>query len=212
LLVPIVKGWCTQLGNELVALAAQVFGGMGFIEETGVAQYLRDARISTIYEGTTGIQAIDLLRRKLRRDQGEAMRQLIAEMRATARGFSSSDPDVQDIRGMMMDATERLAHSTESILELSAQDEEGALAVAVPYLELCGYAISAWVLIRLAGLGRGPRRLTDPRESAIRTRRVRFYASHILPRASALARIVTGGAASVTEADLGVLEVGVARS
>src|SRR6202035_2170808 len=82
LLIPIVKGWCTELGNELAAIGVQIHGGMGFIEETGAAQYLRDLRITTIYEGTTGIQANDLIGRKLGRDRGAAMDALIVEMHA----------------------------------------------------------------------------------------------------------------------------------
>ena len=80
LLTPIVKGWCTEIGNEVAALGVQVHGGMGFIEETGAAQYVRDVRITTIYEGTTGIQSNDLIGRKLGRDRGAAMVALIADM------------------------------------------------------------------------------------------------------------------------------------
>src|SRR5205823_8965742 len=83
LLIPVVKAWCTDLGVEIASLGVQVHGGMGYIEETGAAQYLRDARIAPIYEGTNGIQANDLVGRKLGRDQGEAARDLFAEMRAT---------------------------------------------------------------------------------------------------------------------------------
>src|SRR6202030_4728975 len=82
-LIPVVKAWCTDLGVEVASTGIQVHGGMGFIEETGAAQHLRDARIALIYEGTNGIQAGDLVGRKLTRDQGEAARELIADMRAT---------------------------------------------------------------------------------------------------------------------------------
>ena len=88
LLIPIVKGWCTEMGNEMAAIGVQVHGGMGFIEETGAAQYVRDARITTIYEGTTGIQANDLLGRKIGRDRGAAMSSLLADMSARYRGAS----------------------------------------------------------------------------------------------------------------------------
>src|SRR5207244_10805819 len=82
LLIPVVKAWCTDIGVEVASLGVQVHGGMGFIEETGAAQYYRDARIAPIYEGTNGIQAMDLIGRKLLRDDGKAMRGLIAEMKA----------------------------------------------------------------------------------------------------------------------------------
>ena len=83
LLIPVVKAWCTDLGVEIASLGIQVHGGMGYIEETGAAQYFRDARIAPIYEGTNGIQANDLVGRKLGRDRGEAARELFAEIRAT---------------------------------------------------------------------------------------------------------------------------------
>src|SRR4030088_3844480 len=86
LLTPIVKGWCTEIGNEVAALGVQVHGGMGFIEETGAAQYMRDVRITTIYEGTTGIQSNDLIGRKLGHDRGAAMAALSAELGRGLRG------------------------------------------------------------------------------------------------------------------------------
>src|SRR6202045_872685 len=89
LLIPIVKGWCTEMGNEMAAIGVQVHGGMGFIEETGAAQYVRDARITTIYEGTTGIQANNLLGRKLGRDRGAAMNLLLADMSRELEGLSA---------------------------------------------------------------------------------------------------------------------------
>ena len=89
LLTPLAKSWCTDLGVELTSTALQVFGGMGYVEETGVAQHLRDARIAPIYEGTNGIQAIDLIGRKFLRDGGEAMAELIDEMRGVADALSA---------------------------------------------------------------------------------------------------------------------------
>src|SRR5215813_14792460 len=91
LLTPVLKGWCTELGVEIASLGVQVFGGMGYIEETGAAQYLRDARITTIYEGTTGIQAGDLVGRKLPTDNGWAMTALIEEMRAAEGQLGGAD-------------------------------------------------------------------------------------------------------------------------
>ena len=94
LLIPLVKGWCTEIGIEVASLGVQVHGGMGFIEETGAAQHLRDARITTIYEGTTGIQANDLLGRKIARDQGAAMNSLLAEATHELEAVQSSDASV----------------------------------------------------------------------------------------------------------------------
>ena len=92
LLTPIVKGWCTEIGNEVAALGVQVHGGMGFIEETGAAQYVRDVRITTIYEGTTGIQSNDLIGRKLGRDRGVAMSALIADMERELPALPGAEP------------------------------------------------------------------------------------------------------------------------
>src|SRR5207253_3683429 len=91
LLTPIVKGWCTEIGNEVAGLGIQVHGGMGYIEETGAAQYMRDVRITTIYEGTTGIQANDLIGRKLGRDRGAAMGALIADMARELQAPTTTD-------------------------------------------------------------------------------------------------------------------------
>ncbi len=95
LLIPIVKGWCTEHGNEITHLGVQIHGGMGFVEETGAAQYVRDVRITTIYEGTTGIQANDLIGRKIGRDGGAALGALIAEMSRELEALQASDPLVQ---------------------------------------------------------------------------------------------------------------------
>src|SRR6202012_30200 len=92
LVIPIVKGWCTEVGNEMAAIGVQVHGGMGFIEETGAAQYIRDARITTIYEGTTGIQSNDLIGRKLAKDRGAAMGVLIADMTRELEAIATDSP------------------------------------------------------------------------------------------------------------------------
>src|SRR6201999_2574341 len=94
LLIPVVKGWCTEMGTRVASTGIQVHGGMGYIEETGAAQYLRDARIAEIYEGTNGIQANDLIGRKLTRDGGATARALIGEMRAVDAGLAACGPDL----------------------------------------------------------------------------------------------------------------------
>src|SRR5207248_11645035 len=103
LLIPVGKAWCTDLGVEVASIGIQVHGGMGYIEETGAAQYLRDARIAPIYEGTNGIQANDLVGRKLGRDQGEAARVLIAEMRTSLGELTA--PELALLRQRLTDAT-----------------------------------------------------------------------------------------------------------
>jgi 3-(methylthio)propanoyl-CoA dehydrogenase len=139
LLVPMVKAWSTDLGVENASLAVQVHGGMGFIEETGVAQHYRDARIAPIYEGTNGIQALDLLGRKLVRDQGAAAYALVAEMRA----LPAMLPELS--RGI--DAVEQ---ATTHLLEMWGSDPARAMAGATPYLTLFATVIGGWLMARSA--------------------------------------------------------------
>jgi 3-(methylthio)propanoyl-CoA dehydrogenase len=205
LLIPIVKGWCTELGNELASTGVQIHGGMGFIEETGAAQYMRDLRITTIYEGTTGIQANDLIGRKLGRDRGAAMNALILEMHAELEALEGSDAVMRTIKHASIEAVERLREATDAILEAFSAGQERALAVAVPYLNLCGFVTGGWLLAKSAAiaLARRAGAERDFYEAKIAT--ARFYAQQVLPRALALARIVQSGAPSVTESDAALI-------
>ena len=205
LLIPIVKGWCTELGNELAATGIQIHGGMGFIEETGAAQYMRDLRITTIYEGTTGIQANDLIGRKLGRDRGAAMNALILEMHSELEVLEGSDAVMRTIKHASIEAVERLREATDAILEAFSAGQERALAVAVPYLNLCGFVTGGWLLAKSAAiaLGRRAGAERDFYEGKIVT--ARFYTQQVLPRALALARIVQSGAPSVTESDAALI-------
>jgi len=205
LLIPVVKGWCTELGNELAAIGVQIHGGMGFIEETGAAQYMRDLRITTIYEGTTGIQANDLIGRKLGRDRGAAMATLIAEMRTELDALEGSDVLMRTVKHASIEALDRLREATDSVLEAYSAGQERALAVAVPYLNLCGFVIGGWLMAKSAAIAvaRRPGAERDFYESKLAT--VRFYVQQVLPRALALARIVQSGAAAVTECDAALI-------
>jgi alkylation response protein AidB-like acyl-CoA dehydrogenase len=181
LLIPIVKAWCTDRGVEVASLGVQVHGGVGFIEETGAAQYYRDARIAPIYEGTNGIQAIDLVGRKLLRDEGKAMRALLAEMAASSGG-----------QAPIKTAIETLERATASVLAGGKQDPNQALAVATPFLSVCGTVIAGWLLARSAAQANG----ADPAFSAAKHATAAFFAANILPEAEADAALVTGGGAS----------------
>jgi alkylation response protein AidB-like acyl-CoA dehydrogenase len=205
LLIPIVKGWCTELGNELAGTGVQIHGGMGFIEETGAAQYMRDLRITTIYEGTTGIQANDLIGRKLGRDRGAAMGALILEMRSELDALEGGDAVMRIIKHSTIEAAERLREATDAILEAFAAGQERALAVAVPYLNLCGYVTGGWLLAKSAALAVERRAGAEREFYEAKLATARFYAQQVLPRALALARIVQSGAASVTETDAALI-------
>jgi alkylation response protein AidB-like acyl-CoA dehydrogenase len=205
LLIPIVKGWCTELGNELAGTGVQIHGGVGFIEETGAAQYVRDVRITTIYEGTTGIQANDLIGRKLGRDRGAAMGALILEMHAELDALEGNDAVMRIIKHSAIEAVDRLREATDAILEAFSAGQERALAVAVPYLDLCGFVTGGWLLAKSAAIAVGRRAGAEREFYEAKISTARFYAQQVLPRALALARIVQSGAASVTESDAALI-------
>jgi len=205
LLTPIVKGWCTEIGNEIAAIGVQVHGGMGFIEETGAAQYLRDVRITTIYEGTTGIQSNDLIGRKLGRDQGAAVSALLADMERDLKGITTSEPAVDAARRAALDAVALLRGATQSLLHALASRPDTAMAVSVPYLKLCGYVIGGWLLARSAAIAAGQRGGTEREFYAAKVHTAAFYAAQVLPIAGALARVVQAGGASVVETDVALI-------
>src|SRR5437588_26281 len=205
LLTPIVKGWCTEIGNEVAATGVQVHGGMGYIEETGAAQYVRDVRITTIYEGTTGIQRNDLIVRKLWRDRGAAIGELIAEMERELRSRESGDPAVLSVREAALGAVAALKSATQALLRTLASRPEVGLAVSVPYRKLCGYVIGGWLLAKSAAIAAAK---VDGPESAFYAAKIRtaaFYAAQVLPTAAALARVVEGGGASVADTDAALI-------
>src|SRR5574343_1530148 len=151
LLIPIVKGCCTEQAQGITADGVQIHGGMGFIEETGAAQYVRDARITTIYEGTTGIQANDLIGRKLARDQGATMKALQRTMWAEAQRLSDhSDAILRQLGQGLQRGLDALAQATDWLLVQSAQQPASTAAGAVPYLKLCGTVMGAWLMSRAA--------------------------------------------------------------
>jgi 3-(methylthio)propanoyl-CoA dehydrogenase len=204
LLIPIAKAWSTEQAQELISLAVQIHGGMGFIEETGIAQTLRDVRITSIYEGTTGIQANDLLGRKLGRDHGAAMRELLAEIRQELGGYT--DPAVAALGAAALEALSALEAGTTSLLATLAAAPADAYAVSVPYLKLCGIVLGGWLAARAAAiatdaLGGSP---DDAPFLRAKVQTANFYAAHRLPQALALARVVQQGATAVTgnEAEL----------
>ena len=144
LLVPVVKAWCTDRGVEVTSTAIQVLGGMGFIEEGGVAQHYRDARIAPIYEGTNGIQAIDLVGRKLTRDGGTAMNELIEDIRQTVEDCAtSSNPELPVLADRLKPACDALEEASQWLLKASDEDR---LAAATPFLKLAGDVTGGWLL------------------------------------------------------------------
>ncbi len=196
LLIPVVKGWCTESAQAITAAGVQVHGGMGFIEETGAAQHQRDARITTIYEGTTGIQANDLIGRKLARDKGEAMKRLMALMTADATAIAGhGDAILQAVAGALDRGVQALGEATRGLLRMNARE---AAAGAVPYLQLCGTVIGAWLMARAADAAT-TRLASDATDRGfLEAKRVtaQHFALHVLPLAGALRDEVLHGAVS----------------
>jgi alkylation response protein AidB-like acyl-CoA dehydrogenase len=203
LLIPIVKGWCTEQAIDLASLSLQVHGGMGYIEETGVAQTLRDVRITSIYEGTTGIQANDLLGRKLLRDRGAAMAALLRDLMRELNDLRATDAAMRSIRNASIEAVTVLRDATEALLYQLAEAPVRAHAVGVPYLRLSGIVLGAALMARGAGLAARRLEQESPQAPFYRAKlqTARFYAEHLLPRSTSLLRIVKSGGASVAEAD-----------
>jgi 3-(methylthio)propanoyl-CoA dehydrogenase len=197
LLIPVVKAWCTDLGVEVASTGIQVHGGMGFIEETGAAQHLRDARITPIYEGTNGIQANDLVGRKLGRDGGAAARGFIGEMRAIdAELARAPGDDLAVIRRHLTAGFDALASATDDVVSTLAGDLPRALAGAVPYLRLFGVVAGGWLLAKgaLAAQRSLAERPKNARFLEAKLMTARFFAEHALAGAPGLLPAVAGGA------------------
>jgi len=201
LLIPIVKGWSTELGIDVASLGIQVHGGMGFIEETGAAQYYRDVRITAIYEGTTGIQSNDLINRKLARDRGETMRTLIADVERELQALAVDDASTKVTQKAALEAAGLLREATDSMLQAISVAPERALAVSVPYLKLSGYVLGGWLMAKASAIAASRSSGKDAEYYAGKVRTARFYAEHVLPTALTLTRVVKVGAASVLETD-----------
>ena len=203
LMIPVVKGWCTENSVDIASLGIQVHGGVGFVEETGAAQYLRDARITPIYEGTTGIQANDLVGRKVARDGGRAAHIVIGEMRAAANELAASSaaaPNLSEIAAALAAAVDALVRAVAYVVENYGTDIRGVSVGAVPLLKLFGVAAGGWQLARSAlishqrlGASGGKGADRDFLEAKIMT--ARFYADHVLSQAPGLAHSIVHGAA-----------------
>ena len=200
LLTPVVKGWCTEQSIEIASLGVQVHGGMGFVEETGAAQYLRDARITSIYEGTTGIQANDLVGRKVAYEKGATIKVVIGQMRAFVAELDKvSHPALAAIHKSLSEGIDALGEATDWLLKTYASDMKAASAGAVPFLKLFGTVAGGWQMARAALIAKN--RLDENSEDydfyRAKLGTARFYADHILPLARAYKHEIVDGASSV---------------
>jgi len=199
LMIPVIKGWCTENSVDIASLGVQVHGGVGFVEETGAAQFVRDARITPIYEGTTGIQANDLIGRKLARDGGRAAQLVITQMRALAADLAAA-PKLTEAAAAFSAAIDALERAIRYVVENYATDIRGVSVGAVPMLKLFGIVAGGWQLLRSALISQ--QRLAAPKgtgadagfyEAKILT--ARFYSDHVLSQAPGLSHSIVHGAA-----------------
>ncbi|HZD26139.1 MAG TPA: acyl-CoA dehydrogenase, partial [Alphaproteobacteria bacterium] len=197
LLTPISKGWSTDLGCAVASLGVQVHGGMGFIEETGAAQHYRDARILPIYEGTNGIQAMDLLTRKLPMEGGAVMREHIVRMRALDGPLSQAGDDFAAMRASLAATVDAVEQAAGWLLEKLAAEPNAAAAGCTPFLEMMGLVTGGFYLAKgalaarrlLAGSGGD----VDRAFLQGRIATARFFTEQLMPRAIALLPAATAG-------------------
>lgn len=189
-MTPLVKGWCTEASMEVTSLGVQVHGGMGFVEETGAAQHMRDARILPIYEGTNGIQALDFIGRKCLRDGGEGVRYLITAMQETLSGYRTQKVEGLDL---LANSLENVISQCDDALDYVLATPEQSTTVAFNFMMLFGNSLSYWLLVRLAiaaqeKIDQG----ADDNFYWCKISSAKFFASQILVRNSAYLAAITG--------------------
>jgi acyl-CoA dehydrogenase len=196
-MTPIAKAWVTEVAQEATELGIQVHGGMGYVEETGVAQFYRDARIASIYEGTNGIQAIDLVGRKLLRDGGATVSAFISDMRAVDAPLANAGEELANVRQALARGLDELVQSSTLLLAGERRDPELVSAAAFDYMMLIGTVIGGWQLARGALVAL--EQIAAGGDKAFLQAQVvmaQFYAEHVLPRCAAHAAAVRAGSGS----------------
>ena len=196
LLTPLSKSWCTDLGNELTSLGIQIHGGMGFVEETGAAQHYRDIRIAGIYEGTNGIQAIDLVGRKLSMRKGDVVRELLLEINKTASELHSAN--LKGIARPLEDAVKDMQAATEWLIEKGGASTDDGLAGATPYLRMFGTTVGGWLLAKSALQAK--KQIDEGNDSEFLQAKIEtaaFYAEQLLPQVTGLLPATESGAESL---------------
>lgn len=203
LLTPIVKGWSTEVGLEVTSIGVQVHGGMGFIEETGAGQYYRDARILPIYEGTNGIQALDLVVRKTLFDKGAAMDSLMQEMQALVTDIEQGTSTLKDEAKAFSHGVEALAYAKVLLLEEAKGDINWSGSVSFNYLMLMGYVCGAWQMLMAAQIAEVKLTLGDCDTAfySAKLATARFYLDQVLPRYLAHAAMIKAGSQTIMAMD-----------
>ena len=189
-LTPIAKAWATEVAQEVTGLGVQIHGGMGFVEETGAAQFVRDARIITIYEGTTGIQGLDLIGRKILRDGGAQLMSVMAEVEATVKQLQTESNSLPQLTAELTTALDQWQKASLDITGRVMDDVDLVGACSVNYLMLCGTVLGGWLMAKSA-LVAMKKTSEDPDFYGAKIITAEFYAAHILPRAGAYATAAT---------------------
>jgi len=191
LLTPLVKGWCTEMAMESTSLGVQVHGGMGFIEETGAAQHMRDARILPIYEGTNGIQALDFIGRKCLRDGGQVVQRLLADMQATVGQLDTADGTIALLAQRLQQAIDQCREALSYVLA-NAEESGG---IAYHFAMMYGNTVSYWLLVKLAAAAQ--QRIDAGENDRFFEQKIvtaNFFSTQILPRNKACLESVVSGA------------------
>ena len=201
LLTPISKGWCTDVGCEMTSLGIQVHGGYGYIEETGAAQHFRDARISPIYEGTNGIQAIDLVGRKIPMKNGAVIKELLNEIQQFSQGLDGSSEEFVSIKKNLEEALVATEEATDWIFVRGAENPNDVMAGATPYLKMLGQLVGGWLLARQAVFAEEQvKNGSDKFDAEYLNSKIvtaRFYAEQLLPIAGSQLNAVTAGSSDL---------------
>ena len=198
LLTPVVKGWCTENAQGITWNGVQVHGGMGFIEETGAAQYMRDARIITIYEGTTAIQANDLIGRKTAKEGGKSMQALLADIAVTRAALNATgNPALAALADSLGDGIAALDEATNWLLATYDANPQAAAAGSVPFLKLTGIVVGGWLMARSAQVAAGRLDGADGDFYKAKLGTASYFAQHVMPEANAYRDAIVNGAESV---------------
>ena len=208
LLTPIVKGYTTEIGLENVSLAVQVHGGMGFIEETGIAQHYRDQRITPIYEGTTGIQAMDLVGRKLTRDDGAMTERVIQRIRTQVEQITAEEL-LADMCRQTLTGLDKLSKSARRIIRLAADDARLPAAVGEPYLRLWGVVTCGWQMLQAAAVASARLEHSPDDDFYInKVKTAQFYFATEMPRVDYLCTLIASSGEIIAHADEALFNVG----
>jgi hypothetical protein len=201
LMTPVIKAFLTDVGFDVANLGLQCLGGHGYIREFGLEQFVRDARIAQIYEGTNGVQAMDLLGRKIPDGGGRMLRRFIPMVQATAKS-AQADPRLTEMSAALLDALRKLQESTMTVMNRAAQNPNEVGAAATDYLRLLAVVATGWMWLRMAQTALAKQGNGNDAFLDAKVKTARFYFAKLLPQVSSLAASIAAGSATVMEMDV----------